>query len=200
MRKNTLLSALWILVILIGGVSCKTNFISQRNSNSYGGNFPEKTSSKPKVAAQEVPSQVDNNAVETAIEGSAPAAAPENPTVQTSRKPRKSFLQAIPQRKYTDTGAAPQPDQLPMEKNASIGFWMVIGSLVGAFIPYVGFLAFFTMIAGFILGIVGLSNIKKNPGKYRGRGKAIAAIVIPAVSLVLGIIIFALLILAFATL
>lgn len=200
MRKNTLFTALLISVTLIGGVACKTGFSSRNNSNAFGGNFPEKTSSKPKVAVQEVPAQVYNNAVETAIEGTSLSTAPKNPTVQQSRKPRKSFLQYIPQRKYTDTGAAPQPDQLPMEKNASIGFWMVIGSLVGSFIPYVGFLAFFTMIAGFVLGIIGLSNIKKNPGKYRGRGKAIAAIVIPAVSVVLGIIVIALFILAFATL
>jgi uncharacterized membrane protein len=58
----------------------------------------------------------------------------------------------------------------------------------------------FAMIAGFVLGIIGLSNIKKNPGKYRGRGKAIAAIVIPVVLLILGIILLALLFLAFATL
>jgi hypothetical protein len=87
-----------------------------------------------------------------------------------------------------------------MEKNANIGFWMVIGSIVGSLLPYVSFVAGFTMIAGFVLGIIGLSNIKKNPGKYRGRGKAIAAIVIPAVLFVLGIIVLALLILAFATL
>ncbi len=200
MRKNTLFTALLISVTLIGGVACKTGFSSRNNSNSFGGNFPEKTSSKPKVAAQEVPSQVDNNAVETTIEGTSLSTAPKNPTVQTSKKPRKSFLQAIPQRKYTDTGATPQPDQLPMEKNANIGFWMVIGSLIGSFLPYVNILAGFAMLAGFILGIIGLSNIKKNPGKYRGRGKAVAAIVIPAVLFILGIILIALFILAFATL
>ena len=139
---------------------------------------------------------MDENKAETP---SAPIVT-ETPAVQPNKKVRKSFLQAIPQRKYTDTPAAPQPDQLPIEKNANIGFWMVIGSLIGSFLPYVNIVAGFAMIAGFVLGIIGLSNIKKNPGKYRGRGKAIAAIVIPVVLLILGIILLALLFLAFATL
>jgi hypothetical protein len=179
-------------------VGCRTYV----NTPSYGGNFPEKTSSKPKVQVQtqEAPQTLDNNNVdENKAETPSAPIVTETPAVQPNKKVRKSFLQAIPQRKYTDTPAAPQPDQLPIEKNANIGFWMVIGSLIGSFLPYVNILAGFAMIAGFVLGIIGLSNIKKNPGKYRGRGKAIAAIVIPIVILILGIILLALLFLAFAT-
>lgn len=177
-------------------VGCRTYV----KTPSYGGNFPEKNTSKPKVQIQDAPKSLDNNVDEALIESQTAPTVPENPAVQPYKKIRKSFLTALPQRKYTDTPDAPQPDQLPMEKNANIGFWMVIGSIVGSLLPYVSFVAGFTMIAGFVLGIIGLSNIKKNPGKYRGRGKAIAAIVIPAVLFVLGIIVLALLILAFATL
>jgi hypothetical protein len=79
--------------------------------------------------------------------------------------------------------------KIPVEKHARLGFIFSLAGLVTAFIPVAGILAIPLMIAGLILGIIGKKNIRENPGKYRGKGMAITAIVIPIVLLLLIVLI-----------
>lgn len=65
----------------------------------------------------------------------------------------------------------------------------MIFSIVGLFAPYAGF-AF--IVAGLVLGILGLLKFKKNPDMYWGRGFAIAGISVAAFAIFLLILLLAL--------
>lgn len=101
----------------------------------------------------------------------------------------------------------PKPEKLPMEPRARLGFWIAIGSYALPLLVQIGILAaglempigvsialgviaLGGMITAFILGLVALKFIKQNPGKFRGYGLAVAAIVIPSVLFLLTILYF----------
>jgi hypothetical protein len=162
---------------------CKSH-ITHNSPSAFGGSFPDKPGVVKHQMTQTEPSTIDPtvrfepNNVDVA-----------KPTIATPKKQKitlkkalvfKKALRNAPLVDSTDTDQILEPIK-PIEKNALIGFWLVIGSLLAGWIPIVGLFSGFAMIAGFILGIIGLINIKKAPDSYRGKGKAIAAILIPSI-------------------
>lgn len=72
----------------------------------------------------------------------------------------------------------PQESDLPMNKNAALGFLLVLFGII----PIVGH------IVGLVLCFKALQEIKKNPGVYRGKNLAIAGIILFfAIVLILGV-------------
>jgi succinate dehydrogenase hydrophobic anchor subunit len=107
----------------------------------------------------------------------------------------------------------PAQTQLPMEPNSNLGFWLVIGGIIAIIVLGIGsvflfsilqstgaallvsfisavvnILFYLALIAGTVFGAIGLSVHKRNPGKYRGKGKALAAIIIPSALLLLMVV------------
>lgn len=66
------------------------------------------------------------------------------------------------------------------------GFIASVGTFLIAFIPFLNILAFLLPPTGIVLSAVGLSKIKKEPAKFRGRGFALAGIIVGAAIIVLG--------------
>ncbi|MCC7298727.1 MAG: hypothetical protein IT244_10385 [Bacteroidia bacterium] len=174
---------LLVIASIFFNPGCKTQ-LTKSSKDAYGGAFPEKPTvvQKAEVAKNETPTSPEVQiAPETVV--------PLKETQAISQKHKSSFKKALGFKKTlryqplvdsTDTDQILEPIK-PMEKNALIGFWLVIGSLLAGWIPIIGLFSGFAMIAGFILGIIGLINIKKAPDTYRGKGKAIAAILIPSI-------------------
>lgn len=97
----------------------------------------------------------------------------------------------------------------PMEPNSFWGFWLVVGSIIADVLVSVGSAAITStavssilygisllsgaaFIAGFIFGIVALGIHRRNPDKFRGKGKALFAVIFPAISIIVGLLILAL--------
>ncbi len=66
------------------------------------------------------------------------------------------------------------------------GFIASLSPLVIVFIPFLNFFTVFLPPVGIILSAIGLSKIKKEPKKYKGRGFALAGIIVGGVTIVLG--------------
>lgn len=111
--------------------------------------------------------------------------------------------------------------ELPMEPNSFYGFWLVIGSIILSFVTrsvllgfaaatattattalsliagVLGLISGIAFIAGLVLGIIALGIHKRNPNKYRGKGKAMAAVLIPAISILISLFFLAIVLLLF---
>lgn len=191
MNKHSILAFIGLVAILTGGNACKTAHMGKSNQLSYGGSFPDKTALS--VEKQSVESQTAITEAETRPISSA---AVEMKPIKTRFSAVKSartivLLHQLRNHPLVDSTEAPKPAEKPMEPTARVGFWLVIGGLIGSFIPYLGILALPALLAGFILGIIALSKINKSNGELRGRGKAIASIVIPVVLTLLFILLVA---------
>lgn len=190
--------------LIIGLAACKTAHLKTASNTSFGGGFPDKEipSVAPKSensTTEAVPERIQT-ANETAIQTNKPSK-----QISNTRNLVKAYrvlhsLKHVQYTPQTDSTATTPPTQKPMEPTARIGFWLVIGGLITSFIPYINLLSGLAILAGFILGIIALSKIKQSNNELRGRGKAIAAIVIPAVLVFLAIVAVFLLVLAFAAL
>lgn len=106
---------------------------------------------------------------------------------------------AIHNARGTKAETKPSLNYIPVKKTYSpanngkkleiLSLLSMIFSIVGLFAPYAG-LAF--IVAGLVLGILGLLKFKKNPDMYWGRGFAIAGISIAGFALFLLILLLAL--------
>jgi ribosomal protein S19 len=72
-------------------------------------------------------------------------------------------------------------------------------ALIGFIISILGMFFIPIEVASLILGIIGLSQINNEPDRYKGKGFAIASIVISAVTLLLGILVLLILLLFLAS-
>ena len=70
-------------------------------------------------------------------------------------------------------------------------FLLSISPLVIGFIPFINFLNVLTPLASIILGVIGINSIKKEPLKRKGKGFAIAGIVIGSIEIIIGILLLA---------
>jgi uncharacterized membrane protein len=75
-----------------------------------------------------------------------------------------------------------------VEPLAMWAFGVSVAPFVFGWFPIIGALFLFAPVVAIILGIVSLNKIKKMPSKLKGRGFAIAAIVIGAVEIILGVL------------
>ena len=178
---------LFYSLIILFGVCCVTQRSQMSNKGAYGGSFGSAEAGKNSgdssiTAAPGTSVSISSNHPEAEKKVSpAPAFLPAKEISNSRKMQRLQRRQAVPMRDST-TGP---PQDLPIEKNAQIGFWLALGGIVVSWIPYLNLLALPMLIAGLILGIIGKRNIDNNPGQYRGRGMAIAAIVIPIVVVIL---------------
>lgn len=94
--------------------------------------------------------------------------------------------------------AAPRgpPHNLPTNGMALTGFILSLVSWCLVWIPYLNFFSAVTWILAIIFSAVGLSKTKQNPHTMKGRGLAIAGLIISLA----GIVVFLLLLLFFAAL
>lgn len=191
MKKCSSLIIIGLLAILSGTNACKTIHFGKQNPAAYGGSFPDKSINSVEKQSTESLSEKSNEVV---IPTSSQSLEQKPGDTKFSAGERVRAIKLIRQwhkHPLTDSTVAPSPVEKPMEPTARIGFWLVIGGLIGSFIPYLNILAFPAMLAGFILGIIALSKINKSNGELRGKGKAIASIVIPIVLLLITIVFIA---------
>jgi len=206
------MKAKYILLILaqlflFASCSLNKNSLSRNSGRSFGGKF--ETGETQQTTAEKTPfSQVENVNTISDIH-------PHPETTIANRKQTEKKIR-IPINSQQNGGLTRQnaipnspADTLPVEKNAQIGFYLALGAIVvgilsnaaatmlagtlanttaSALLGFLGLIPLGMLIAALILGIVGLKIIKANPGKYRGYGKAVAAIVIPSVLIGLGIL------------
>ena len=85
---------------------------------------------------------------------------PEPPGEKKQNNVRPPAYRPIP---HADTRTVP-----------GIAIWAFVLSLASVFLSFVGF---FTLIAGFVLGLAALKQINSNPERYKGRGFAYTAII-----------------------
>ncbi|MFP4119283.1 MAG: DUF4190 domain-containing protein [Candidatus Woesearchaeota archaeon] len=69
-------------------------------------------------------------------------------------------------------------------------FLLALSPLVTGLIPVINLLNILTPFASIILGIIGISSIKSNPSKKKGRGFAIAGIIIGAIEIIMIMLLF----------
>lgn len=82
--------------------------------------------------------------------------------------------------------AAPAPSQVKIEIMSLLSMIFGIVGIVTTFV-YIGWAL---LTAAVVLGIIGLVKIKKNPGKFKGKGFAIAGIILGGFGYVVGILVF----------
>lgn len=212
--KNNFVIALSIFFLLLT-TACGVN---NKHTVSYGGQFETKIEH---FASTHVDHKTQVDKLLWNEEG-------ENPTIHGSQKPltkpvsakMRKPIRSLAQKRIhwvQNTAYEPKPPKLPMEKHAQAGFWIAIGAYVVPILLQLGFLAagldyisafyiglgilsFGGMVAAFVLGLVALKILKNEPNKYRGYGKAIAAVVIPSVMFLLTILYMLFVILLFAVL
>jgi hypothetical protein len=68
------------------------------------------------------------------------------------------------------------------------GFIASISPIVLVFIPFINFFTPFLPVAGIVLSILGLVKIKQQPTVYKGKGFAIAGIIIGSLMILLGLL------------
>jgi hypothetical protein len=196
MKNITTLS---LLTVLLFGCAVR-GAKNQNSSQSFGGSFGNGQSIQYPSTQPTNPEQISLEQQATPpvqvilSEPTGPGKAAKLLKKNTRKIEALSWNRAAPQ----DSSKASNKD-LPIEKNAKIGFWLAIGGIVTSFIPYVQFLSFFALIAALILGIVGRKKINENPGKFRGYGMATAAIVIPIIFFVLALLVILILIAVLAS-
>ncbi len=77
--------------------------------------------------------------------------------------------------------APPAPSKEKTNTLAIVGFALALAPIVLIFIPFLSCLAFLCPVAAIVLGIIALTQISKSGVFQKGKGLAIAAIVIGAV-------------------
>lgn len=85
---------------------------------------------------------------------------------------------------FSNFSDADHPAQTPAKKTEGLGLAGFISSLVGLFI-----LGIPLGILSFIFGLISLGKMKRNPLKYKGRGFAIASVIIGMVDIIGAIIV-----------
>lgn len=204
--RTILISAIALGLILTSG--CK----SYVKHSSYGGNFPDKKMVNTLSDVTLAP-----NSREEIPTFDSTANAPISTFKKNDIRIRKALTAFHKVKPFGKPKPEPKPEKLPVEKNAQAGFWTAIAAYILPTLVQVSFLllglemplavsiilailTFGGLITAFVLGLIGKRNINKEPDKYRGYGKAIAAIVIPAVVLALTILYLIFFILLFALL
>jgi len=212
MKLNRFLGSFLLITVLF---ACNT--ANKMQNASFGGRF-ETSKTNPIVASDSSAIEHKTNIASTSnsdLTKDAISTLPKKSEFhlfQTEDAPKTKKTPAKITKKSEPVPLPAVDKTLPMEPNSFWGFWLVIGSFgisilssilsaaigttattgvtTGLFVlasalSYAGAIAF---IAGLVFGIIGLGIHKKNPGKYRGKGKAIAAVLIPSISIVLGLL------------
>jgi hypothetical protein len=113
-----------------------------------------------------------------------PGLASKKPTVLKTLQLARKLVKAHPETDSTELYVRrKQPDTRPVNRTAKASLLLGIGTyallLLSALnIPFVGLLAFLAAIGAIVTGIVALSEIRRSGGQYRGKGQAIAGLVL----------------------
>lgn len=74
---------------------------------------------------------------------------------------------------------------VPVEPTVRMAAYLFYGGIIASFIPYINFIAYLAMTAGFILAIIGLRNLKLSDYAYRGYGLALSIVILYLLGLIL---------------
>lgn len=110
----------------------------------------------------------------------------ENPAPQQNYDSVQPSAPYAPAQTYPPQQPAYAPVYAPAQKTNGLAIAGFVCSIAGALLPSIGFIL---LIVGLVLSIIGLTQIKKTGEK--GRGLAIAGIIISCIAFLLGILLVA---------
>ncbi|QMU29899.1 DUF4190 domain-containing protein [Adhaeribacter radiodurans] len=187
MRKHLYLLAQLLIAFLFAGCASKEIFYFSKNTGSFGPyqKVQKTTNLQDSVAVQSQPSEAglspDDSPVLTASATSPePATLPKPKSVafssglkeqKSAAQPNKYVLKNKNLLKFKNKKQLLKPEtNKKVQASAMIGFILGLMAVITIFAG--SLLAFAFGLVGAIFGIIGLSTIKKNSEKFRGRGFA----------------------------